>query len=114
MFEPESKTITTVSQLMAVTMQIHYSESEAFNALRPLLTNLLGKDVGQLSSKGSRTSDGLVYKQVDEYYVPLVCIEYKRSFGEGGCDPSVQAAYSVREFLVLDKVRGFSMLFHTR
>jgi len=47
-----------------------------------------------------------VYKLAGENKIPLVCVEYKRVFGEGSCDPSVQAAYSVREFLVLDKFKS--------
>ena len=80
---------------MAVTMQINSSESDAFRTLYSLLAELLGKEVGQLPLKGSRTPDGLVSKQIDKCYAPLLCIKYKPSFGEGGCDPSVQAAYSL-------------------
>ena len=91
---------------MAITMEIRTTESAAFSELRPLLTNLLGKDVGQLPSKGTRTPDGLVFKKIGNSIVPLLCIEYKRIFGEGGCDPCIQASYSVREYLVLKQVRG--------
>ena len=106
-FEPDKATIAAVSKLMTANMVIRSSESDAFTDLRPLLTDLLGRPVDQRSSRGSRILDGLVSKRIDECDVPLVCVEYKRSLGEGGCDPAVQAAYSTREFLTLDKVCGF-------
>ena len=106
-FKPDKATIAAVSQLMAANMVIRSSESDAFTTLRPLLTNVLGRTVDQQSSRGSRILDGLVSKRIDECDAPLVCVEYKRSLGEGGCDPAVLAAYSVREFLTLNKVCGF-------
>lgn len=111
-FEPDESTIATVALLAAETSKIRHPESNAFSALRPLLTKLLGRDVGQVPSSGSRTPDGLVYKMIRESRVPLVCIEYKRALGEGGCDPSVQAAYSVRDYLVLEKVCDFRVFLH--
>ena len=109
-FDADRKTIATVSRLMTTAVEIHASEDAAFSKLRPLLSELLGAEVGVLQSKGSRAPDGLVHKRIGECYIPLLCVEYKRSVGEGGCDPSVQAAYSVREFLVLDQVRVFWFL----
>ena len=104
-FEPDITTIAAVSQLMTATMEIHSSESDPFSALSPLLEKLLGKEVEQPPSTGSRTSEGLVFKQIGRCRVPLLYVEYGRAFGEGWHDPSVQASYSVRELLVMKKVR---------
>ncbi|KAK0477006.1 hypothetical protein IW261DRAFT_1552020 [Armillaria novae-zelandiae] len=37
----------------------------------------------------------MVFKIIDRVLVPLLVIELKRALGEGGCDPLVQAEYSV-------------------
>jgi len=97
---------------MLSTTEIHSSEDNALGTLRPLLSRLLGTYVGQAVSIGTRTPDGVVYKTLDTCLAPLLCFEYKRALGEGGCDPSTQAAYSIREFLVKDDVCGFLVFLH--
>lgn len=106
-FTPDIATIAAVSELMTQTMVLQKSELDASQILRALVTDILGKDVAQVASRGSRMPDGLVSKRVGHCRIPLVCVEYKRALGEGGCDPSVQAAYSIREFLVLKSVGDF-------
>ena len=102
--KPETKTIAAVSELLLLTSEIRSSENDALDELRPLLRKLLDTYVGKESSAGSRTTDGVAFKMVGAYRIPLLCLEYKRALGEGGCDPSAQAAYSLREFLILDEV----------
>jgi len=97
---------------MLSTTEIRPSEDHALGKLRPLLTRLLGAYVGQAISTGTRTPDGVVCKTLDTCLAPLLCFEYKRALGEGGCDPSTQAAYSLREFLVKDDVYGFLVFLH--
>ena len=111
-FKPDKEMVSTVSELMLSTTKIHSSEDNAVENLRPLLSKLLGGHLGQIISTGKRVPDGVVYKSLITRIAPLVCFEYKRALGEGGCDPSTQAAYSVREFLVKDNVCGFRVFLH--
>ena len=57
-----------------------------------------------VTSTRTRTPDDTVtvLEAVGHHIVPLLTLEYKLAFGEGG-DPSTQAAFSVREFLVSDQ-----------
>ena len=48
---------------------------------------------------GSCVPDGVMTVEHEGLAIPLILLEYKRSIGEGGCDPSVQAAYSLQRFL---------------
>ena len=113
-FEPDEATIVSVSKLMSATMELYPSESEAFNKLHPLLSDLVGKDMVQIPSKGSHTPGTLAHKRIGNVYVPLVRVEYKLVLDDGNRDPSVQAAYSVREYLVLEEVCGFRVFLHPR
>ena len=113
-FEPSDEVVSIISELMSTAAEIDPSEDKALLRLRPLLSRLLGGFVGQvpsmsLTSIGTSTPDGMMLKQPDERAASLVCIEYKRAFGEGGYDPSTQASYSVREFLISPQVHGFHM-----
>ena len=111
-FKPDEATIVAVSKLMTADMVIRSSENGTFSTFHPLLANLSGRPAGQWSSRGSLTLDGLVLKQINGCDVPLVCIKYKPRFGKGGCDPAVQAAYSIREFLTLFEARGSQAFRH--
>ena len=105
-FEPEEVDRSFASKLMPSLSAIPSSEEIALERLRPLLSSLLNRPVEQVISVRNRTADGVVLKEVGRYKAPLLTMEYKRAFGEGGCDPSTQASFSVREFLVSDKVRA--------
>ena len=110
-FEPDEAALSIVSELMPLVSKIPPSEEHALEKLRPLLGCLLGRYVGSVSSTGKRTPDGMVLKVADNYVVPLLTVEYKRAFGEGGCDPSTQASFSVREFLASAQVCGFYVFY---
>lgn len=110
--EPDEEVVSAISELMLATMEIHPSGYDAFGELRPLFAKLLGGYVGEVMSNEERTPVGMRFKQLPGCIIPLVCVEYERTFGEGRCDPSTRAAYSVREFLVLKRVCGFRMFLH--
>jgi hypothetical protein len=111
-FEPDELVISIVSELMPTTMELGSSGKNALAKLRLLFADLLDEYVGKVIPTGVHAQDGMVFKQLGECAAPLLCIEYQRAFGEGGRDPSIQAAYSVREFLVLDQVCGFPIISH--
>ena len=96
---------------MLSTTKIHSSEDDAVENLRPLLSQLLGGYLGSTTSTGKRIPDGVLYKSFVTHIAPLICFEYKRTLGEGRCDPSTQAAYSAREFLVKDDVCVFRVFY---
>ena len=109
-FKPDEDVLPDISELISITTEISSSEGEAATKLSPLLSRIMDKDLQKIESHGGRIPDGLAFKQFKQMIVPLICFEYKRAFGEGGCDPLAQAEFSLREFLVLDKVCGFRML----
>jgi len=109
-FKPDREGILAISKLTRITMGLNPEGYSAFFGLRSLLDELLGVRIVQVTSTGARGPDGMVFKWLDDCLVPLVCIEYKRTFVE--CNPSTLAADSLREFLVLDEVCGFRVFLH--
>jgi len=110
-FEPDEASLFFASALLPTASEIPPSEEVALYKLRPLLSSLLDRVVGTVVS-GKRIPDGMTLKSITPHRIPLITLEYKRAFGEGGCDPSTQAAFSVREFLSSKEVRDFHAFSH--
>ena len=110
-FEPDEASLSFASALLPTTSEIPLSEEVALYKLRPLLSNLLGQVVGPAAS-GKWIPDGMALKSVTAHRIPLITLEYRRAFGEGGRDPSTRAAFSVREFLSSKEVRDFHAFSH--
>lgn len=108
-FEPDEEVVPIVFELMSVSTEVHHSEDNVLAEPRQLLSKLLGGFLERASSTGIPIPDGTRFKQLGETVVPLAWVEYKRIFGAGGCNPFIQASYSVREFLVSTQVRGFGL-----
>ena len=108
-FKPDGDVLSDISELISITTEISSSEGEAATKLSRLLSTILGKTSWKTESVGGRIPDGLVFKELEQILIPLICFEYRRAFGEEGCDPITQAEFSLREFLVSNKVYGFRM-----
>jgi len=106
-FKPDEVVVAHVLRLMTHSSQIHPYEDGALVQLRLILTDLLEGYMSQAISEKKCTPDGVVLKRAQMCEIPLILFEYKRSIGEGGCDPSVQAACSLRRFLYKTEVRAF-------
>ena len=106
MFDPGKKVASVVSELLLVTTEIRPSENNTLDELRPFnkLLGVVSTETCGLVCMACRTFEGCL--------APLLCLEYKRVLGEGGCDLSTRAAYSVREFLALNKACGYRVFLH--
>ena len=106
-FKPDEDVLSATSKLISITTEISSSEREAADKLSQLLNVIMGRLFVKVESVGGRIPDDLVYKELEQFLIPLICFEYKRAFGEGGCDPLTQAEFSLREFLVSNKACDF-------
>ena len=97
---------------MFLVSEIPLPEENALEKLRPLLDRLLNRCVEMVTPTGEAIPDGMVLKEAGLHATPLLTVVYKRAFGEGGCDPSTQVSFSVREFLALNQVHD-SHVFRT-
>lgn len=81
-------------------------EKEGAASLREHLAKILGTRVEQVVTE-SRYADGLVSMEGRLNTIPMIVVEYKRSLGDGSCDPLVQASYSTLNYWTDSKVRYF-------
>ena len=81
--EPDEAALSFVSELLPTASEIAPSEEIALYRLLPLLDSLLGRVVGTAAG-GKRIPDGMTLKHINSHYTPLITLEYKRAFGEGG------------------------------
>ena len=88
-FEPDREVVTQVSRLTLRSSRMYPSEDAALSELRKLITGLLGGYTTWPTPPESRDSDGIMFKHEGSCNLPLVLLEYKRTIGKGGCDPSI-------------------------
>ena len=110
--KPDDDIVDHVLRLMSRSSQLFASEDAVLSQLRLLFTDLLKHPVSQAISGTSRNPNGIVFGRGEKHEIPMLLFEYKRSMGEGGCDPSVQAAYSLLDFLQKDDVRTFHTFYN--
>jgi hypothetical protein len=111
-FHPDLEIASAASDFMYKASQMYSKETDPWGELRPCLRRLLSRNLNPRAAMGTRIADGLASIVVENMDVPLLCLEYKRGFCESGCDPSIQAAYYTRDFLVVDKVCDFQTFSH--
>jgi len=95
--EPSEERFIQVQQLMRKLTGVGTIEQPLAKNLRAALGVILGREVQQVVVSGA-VSDGVVKKSLGNCSPPLLVMEYKRGVGEGGCDPMVQASYSVLKY----------------
>ena len=99
-FQPDEE---VVSYLMPRSSKIHSYGDANLARLRRFLTML---------SQGHESSDDIIFRREQGCSIPLLVLEFGCATYEGGCDPSIQAAYSLRNMLYKDEVRTFFGVFY--
>ncbi|THH22497.1 hypothetical protein EUX98_g8196 [Antrodiella citrinella] len=95
-FCANDRILDAVSAMMQESAKIKTYEPHANHTfLLPHLRKILDRDVSQIADMQNQSADGSCQVIVMNAPVPLLKAEYKRSLGEGGCDPLTQAEYSV-------------------
>jgi hypothetical protein len=88
---------------MANACNLGYSERSSNHSMWEQLTDILQYPVESYNDDTS--PDGVIMFSHSEARTPMVIAEYKRTLGEGECDPSIQAGNSMREELGQPEVR---------
>ncbi|KAF5329833.1 hypothetical protein D9758_018346 [Tetrapyrgos nigripes] len=96
-FQPDLALLDAISAIVSKA-GIIATENEYAETLRMPLSKVLEDYFERAYTTGGHSADGLIgFKMVTAMItalVPLLIMELKRAFGEGGCDPIAQAEYS--------------------
>jgi hypothetical protein len=97
---------------------LYASECERRDALRPILKELLGRDIiSGISSEHGCDSDGICMTKVElggmGMFALLMLWELKNEIGTGECDPSVQASFSFTRWWSENYVSSRNYPYHT-
>ena len=106
-FAPDEEVVARVSRLMPYSSRLHPSGDDAPVKLRGHLAVLLQGHMMQGMLFDPRSPGGVVARHEVNRTIPLITFEYRRSICEGGCGPTVQAAYYLKDILSKNEVRAF-------
>ncbi|KAJ7120950.1 hypothetical protein C8R44DRAFT_787049 [Mycena epipterygia] len=113
--EIPNKVVLATADLMSKASAIYEDENTRRSAIRPALKNAMSYGITTLVSDDRTTPDGVIMWTMSgmdgslNETVPLLIEEEKRELGEGGCDASIQASFSMLRYWVQsnnDDVRG--------
>jgi hypothetical protein len=88
----------TISTLCTHAVDIYGTEEGRWNVIKPLLQVILGAPIEHKKTATGAASDGVICSQVAGRQVFRAIFEIKNEIGTGGCDPSVQGAFSYRNY----------------
>ena len=95
--QPNEELLNEVRKLMTISTGVGTVEEPLAEHLRSALTRILGKYMGQAATSGA-IADNVIHKTGKNYSIPLLVMEYKRTVGEGGFDPMIQASHSAWKY----------------
>ncbi|KAJ7257355.1 hypothetical protein C8J57DRAFT_1436958 [Mycena rebaudengoi] len=113
--EVPDKVVLATADLMCKASAIYDDENTRRSKIRPALKNAISYGITQLISEDRTTPDGVVMWTMSgtdgslNEAVALLIEEEKRELGEGGCDASIQASFSMLRYWAQsnnDAVRG--------
>ncbi|KAJ7938610.1 hypothetical protein B0H13DRAFT_1587535, partial [Mycena leptocephala] len=111
--EIPDKVVIATADLMRKASTIYEDESIRRTKIRPALKNALSYGITQLISDDGTTPDVITWtmSRTDgslNEAVALLIEEEKRELGEGGCDASIQASFSMLRYWAQSNVRQLS------
>ena len=98
--EPTRRNMKLVGKIMDLLTQIRCPKWKRGRDIRNALKEALGHNPILETNDDDTRTDGNIVIEVAGFRIPICMIEIKVETGEGGCDPSTQAALSVRYFWV--------------
>jgi hypothetical protein len=109
---PDNVVLAT-ADLMCKASAIYEDENTRKIRIRPALKNAISYGITQMISDDRTTPDGVIVWTMSgtdgslNEVVALLIEEEKRELGEGGCDASTQASFSMLKYWVQSNVRQF-------
>jgi hypothetical protein len=106
---PDAADYATAHTLLVQSAALYPKEEMREEVLLPLLRQALHKPLQRIVNANGTKSDFSYTVNCEKHLDALAFLgEQKNEIGTGGCDPSVQAGFSYRQFWTEDRVRLFS------
>ena len=81
---------------MGLASQIHGQETAYASKLREKLSEILGVSLSKEANSDGTSADGCYVTVLNYKWIPILILEFKREYGEGGSDASTQGGLSMR------------------
>jgi len=81
---------------MHVASEIYANEKSYASELRDKLSGILGVSLSKEENPDGTSADGLYVVVLKYKRIPILILEFKREYGEGGSDASTQAGLSMK------------------
>lgn len=101
--QPTIEDLEKVYKFMHTLSLIRTAEEKYGEIVRASISEVLGETVLEVPNPDGSRPDGVIMIN-DNTDIPCVVIEMKREMGEGGCDPTSQAALSMRRSWIHNSV----------
>ena len=107
----EDDMIQKIMNYMKATSTIYLNKRSHMVKLTPLVSNILDVDIQTFGNDDRTHADGTVEWVSEGGHILLLLKKDKNEFGDGGCDPSIQAGLSAARHWAQSKV-SISALVH--
>ncbi|KAJ3511266.1 hypothetical protein NLJ89_g4197 [Agrocybe chaxingu] len=102
--QPSVEDIRNVQALSNFLSELDETNETSRNVrTRGVLSRILGVEIYDEGNADSTRSDGVYTIMVGDKRIPVLLGEFKKELGEGSCDPSAQAAFSIRRSWLQDE-----------
>ena len=94
--QPTVDDLEDVHVLMRILSVIYKHEDKNRGEVHKRMGKILGTAISEMQNPDNTRPDGLITVELDNIHIPCALFELKREAGEGGCDPTTQASFSMR------------------
>jgi hypothetical protein len=94
--QPSKEDIIKTQELIHVASEIYANEKSYASEVRDKLSSILGVSLSKEENPDGTSADGLYVVVLEYKRIPILILEFKREYGEGGSDASTQAGLSMK------------------
>jgi len=102
--EPSKQDLINAQELMHVASQIYGDEKSYALEVRKKLSYILGVSLSKEENPDGTSADGVHVVVLEYNRIPILILEFKREYGEGGSDASTQGGLSMKRSWVQKNV----------
>jgi hypothetical protein len=102
--QPTVEDLDNVHQLMQTLSSIYKKEDAYREKVRRDIARILDTTILEMANPDNTRPDGFIMAELGNTPIPCALFELKREAGEGGCDPTSQASFSMKRAWIHEAV----------